>query len=58
MAKTALTTARVATILGASRQHVADLADRGQIRSWRAGSHRRFHPDDVTACLARPVDLS
>jgi excisionase family DNA binding protein len=28
--------------LGVSRQHVADLADRGDLPSWRVGRHRRF----------------
>jgi len=44
---TVLTTTQAAQLIGSSRQHVADLADRGVIRSWRAGSHRRFTREDV-----------
>ncbi len=49
MVKTVPTTTQAAGRLGASRQHVADLADRAESRSWRAGSHRRFDRDDVAA---------
>jgi excisionase family DNA binding protein len=42
-----LTTTQVATLVGASRQHVATLADRGVIPSWFAGTHRRFARSDV-----------
>jgi excisionase family DNA binding protein len=37
-----LSTTQVARLLGVSRQHVADLADRGDLPSWRVGRHRRF----------------
>jgi excisionase family DNA binding protein len=37
-----LSTTQVAEIFGVSRQHVADLADRGDLPSWRVGRHRRF----------------
>jgi excisionase family DNA binding protein len=41
-----LSTTQVAKLLGVSRQHVADLADRCELPSWRVGRHRRF--DRVT----------
>lgn len=44
-----LTTTQVSAMLGASRQHVADLGDRGEIPCWRAGTHRRFRREDVMA---------
>ncbi len=44
-----LTTSQAARAIGASRQHVADLADRGIMPSWRTGSHRRFLRSDVEA---------
>jgi excisionase family DNA binding protein len=37
-----LSTTQVAKLFGVSRQHVADLADRGELPSWRVGRHRRF----------------
>ena len=40
-------------MLGASRQHVADLGDRGEIPCWRAGTHRRFRRQDVLAYKER-----
>lgn len=54
-----LTTSQAAKLLGASRQHVAGLADREQIPSWRSGTHRRFQREDVLAFRAaqrRAVD--
>ena len=42
-----MTTSQVAEFLCASRQHIADLADRGAIPSWRTGTHRRFRRADV-----------
>ncbi|MGH9092222.1 MAG: excisionase family DNA-binding protein [Acidimicrobiales bacterium] len=42
-----LTTTQAAMVLGASRQHVATLADSGLLPSWRAGTHRRFARSDV-----------
>ncbi len=49
MSEDTLTSSQAAELLGVSRQHVADLADRGEISAWRAGSHRRFHRQDVLA---------
>ena len=48
-----LTTTQASAVLGASRQHVADLADRGDIPCWRAGAHRRFRREDVLAYKER-----
>jgi excisionase family DNA binding protein len=42
-----MTTTQVATLLGLSRQHVANLGDRGEIPCWRVGTHRRFLQIDV-----------
>jgi excisionase family DNA binding protein len=42
-----LTTPEAARLLGVSRQHLADLADQGQIASWRVGTHRRFNTSDL-----------
>jgi excisionase family DNA binding protein len=53
MSPTVLTTTQAARLLGVSRQHLADLADRGEIESWRAGSHRRFDRGAVLAHLLR-----
>ena len=47
MAGQVLRTTQVAELVGFSRQHVADLADRGDLRSWKAGTHRRFLLSDV-----------
>ena len=48
-----MTTTQVAQFLGTSRQHVADLGDRGTIQCWRTGTHRRFHRTDVVAYRER-----
>jgi excisionase family DNA binding protein len=53
MQKRVLTTTEASELLGASRQHVADLGDRGEIPCWRAGSHRRFRREDVMAYKVR-----
>jgi len=53
MDEAVVTTTQAAALLGASRQHVADLADRGGIPSWRNGTHRRFRREDVLAYLTR-----
>jgi excisionase family DNA binding protein len=59
-----MTTTQVAILLGLSRQHVADLGDRGEIPCWKAGTHRRFHRIDVLAYQhrkqagGRPVTLA
>ena len=49
----AMTSTQVAQFLGTSRQHVADLADRGMIPCWRTGTHRRFRRADVVAYQER-----
>jgi excisionase family DNA binding protein len=59
-----LRTTQVAELLGCSRQHVVHLVDRGALRSWKAGTHRRFLLSDVILyaqvhsgrMLARPLD--
>jgi excisionase family DNA binding protein len=42
-----LKTGEVARLLGVSRQHVADLCDRGQIEHIRVGTHRRIPRSEV-----------
>jgi excisionase family DNA binding protein len=42
-----LKTGEVARLLGVSRQHVADLCDRGQIEHVRVGTHRRIPRGEV-----------
>jgi excisionase family DNA binding protein len=37
-----LTTSEAAHLLGMSRQHLADMCDRGEIVSYRVGTHRRI----------------
>jgi excisionase family DNA binding protein len=54
----ALTTSQVAQLLGTSRQHAANLADRGAIASWRVGTHRRFMRADVLLYRDRTQSLS
>jgi excisionase family DNA binding protein len=49
MSDQVLRTTQVAELLGCSRQHVVHMADRGDLRSWKAGTHRRFLLSDV--CL-------
>jgi excisionase family DNA binding protein len=48
-----LTTGEAAGILGASRQHVVDLCDRGDLPFVTTGSHRRIRRADVEALRAR-----
>lgn len=50
-----LTTGQAAALLGASRQHVVDLCDRGALPFVRAGRHRRIRRGDVESLLARPL---
>ncbi len=45
--ETMLKTGGVARLLGVSRQHVADLCDRGQIEHIRVGTHRRVPRSEV-----------
>lgn len=42
-----VSTPKAAELLGVSRQHMAELADRGVITSWRVGRHRRFRTRDL-----------
>jgi excisionase family DNA binding protein len=42
-----VSTPKAAELLGVSRQHMAALADKGVITSWRVGRHRRFHTRDL-----------
>ena len=44
-------TGTAAKILGASRQHVVDLVDRGALRSRGMGVHRRVDRDEVEALV-------
>jgi len=48
-----MTPAEASAALGVSARTVARLADRGEIRSVRASSHRRYLAADVAAILAR-----
>ena len=45
--ETMMKTGEVARLLGVSRQHVADLCDRGQIEHVRVGTHRRITRSEV-----------
>jgi excisionase family DNA binding protein len=45
--ETMLKTGEVARLLGVSRQHVADLCDRGRIEHVRVGTHRRIPRSEV-----------
>ena len=47
-----LSTGEVARLIGASRQHVVDLCDAGQMASFRVGKHRRVRRETVDAYLA------
>ena len=47
-----LSTGAVARLIGASRQHVVDLCDTGQMASFRVGKHRRVRRETVDAYLA------
>jgi excisionase family DNA binding protein len=47
MNEQSLSTSKAAGILGVSRQHLATLADSGEIPSWRVGTHRRFNSADL-----------
>jgi excisionase family DNA binding protein len=46
-----LTTGAVAQLLGASRQHIVDMCDRGELVSVRVGSHRRIPRSEVARVL-------
>ena len=47
MGETLLKTGEVAEMLGVSRQHVVNLADRGELRSTKVGAHRRIPLSEV-----------
>lgn len=47
-----LSTGEVARLISASRQHVVDLCDTGQLASFRVGKHRRVRRETVDAYLA------
>ena len=47
MDKTMLTTGEAAEMLGVSRQHIVNLADRGEIDSTKVGAHRRIPLSEV-----------
>ena len=44
-------TGEVAYLIGASRQHVVDLCETGQMASFRVGKHRRIRRETVDAYL-------
>jgi excisionase family DNA binding protein len=48
-----LKTGEVARLLGVSRQHVADLCDRGEIEHVRVGTHRRIRYSEVDRLIGR-----
>ena len=50
---TMLKTGEVAQLLGVSRQHVADLCDRGKIVHTRVGTHRRVPRSEVDRLMGR-----
>lgn len=47
-----LSTGEIARLISASRQHVVDLCDTGQLASFRVGKHRRVRRETVDAYLA------
>lgn len=47
MQETLLTTGEVAEILGVSRQHVVNMADRGELAAVKVGAHRRIPRSEV-----------
>jgi excisionase family DNA binding protein len=51
--ETMLKTGEVARLLGVSRQHVADLCDRGKIEHIRIGTHRRVPRSEVDRFVGR-----
>jgi excisionase family DNA binding protein len=51
--ETMLKTGAVARLLGVSRQHVADLCDRGKIQHVRIGTHRRVPRSEVDRLIGQ-----
>lgn len=54
---TFLSTGEAARLLGASRQHVATLCDRGLIACTRTGAHRRILSNELERYVATKRDL-
>jgi excisionase family DNA binding protein len=50
-----LKTGQVARLLGVSRQHVADLCDRGKIEHVRVGTHRRVPRSEVDRLMGNQL---
>lgn len=48
-----LNTSQAARLAGVSNTYLRQLADRGEIPVTYRGTHRRIHPDDVTAWVSR-----
>ncbi|MEO9247253.1 helix-turn-helix domain-containing protein [Citricoccus nitrophenolicus] len=48
-----LNTSQAARLAGVSNTYLRQLADRGEIPVTYRGTHRRIHPDDVTAWVLR-----
>src|SRR5258705_2300084 len=53
--ETMLKTGEVARLLGVSRQHVADLCDRGKINHVRVGTHRRVPRSEVDRLIGQQL---
>jgi excisionase family DNA binding protein len=53
-----LTTGEVARLLGASRQHIVDLCDRGQLAYEMVGAHRRIRLRDATGAVQDRTRMS
>lgn len=52
---TQLSTGRVATILGVSRQHVVDMCERGDLAYAWVGKHRRIPSSSVEGFMQQPM---
>jgi excisionase family DNA binding protein len=53
-----LTTGEAATLLNSSRQHIVDLAERGELPYTTVGTHRRIRRADVEALRTRTQRLT
>ena len=53
-----LTTGAAAKLLGASRQHVVNLCNRGDLRYVHVGSHRRVPQTEIEDLLARTATMT